>query len=396
MPETNTELSSKLSILLAFSNSEELSQIKSTFQYEKDVFVEDALSDGFLLNDKIKSLTPDVLMLDYHLRNINMGDFLEEATIRYPTTIIVLIVNETDLVDLKKLISVSIRNIVTRPLNFAQLPNLIRGFFIASFKDKKNQVLDISERKPGMMVAITGSKGGVGKSILSANLSLVLSNLAEKYKVLCIDYCIPYGDQKAILGIFPEKSQSILDLITIADELTLDKIKSVVVQSQYYPHFDVLLSPNKPIDMNTIKTSAIKRIFRALRLYYDFIVIDMNPYFDELNKVVYEKAEKILILFTPEIHSIYRLVNQLKEFQWMKIKAPPEIIYNRRSKKTDQSVASLLSRVLPYPVFTSITDDPKNLQLSLNQLYPVVTKKIPIRQDIMAIARKIVEWYLEI
>lgn len=396
MAQNDNGLSTKLSLLLSFSNSDELLQIKNTFQYESDLFVEDALSDGFLLSDKIKSMTPDVLVLDYHLRNINMADFLEEATIRYPTTIIVLIVNETDLVDLKKLISVSIRNIVTRPINFSQLPNLIRSFFIASFKDKKHQALDISERKPGMMIAITGSKGGVGKSVLSSNLSLVLSNLAEKYKVLCIDYCIPYGDQKAILGIFPEKSQSILDLIPIADELTQEKIKSVVVQSQYYPHFDVLLSPNKPINMNEMRSGAIKRIFRTLRLFYDFIIIDMNPSFDDLNKVVFEKAEKILILFTPEIHSIYRLVNQLKEFQWMKIKAPPEIIYNRRSKKTDQSIANLLSRVLPYPIFTSITDDPKNLQLSLNQLFPVVTKKIPIRQDIMAIARKIVEWYLEI
>ena len=396
MAQNDASLSTKLSILLAFSNSDELSQIKATVLYEPDVFVEDALSDGFLLSDKIKAMTPDVLVLDYHLRNINMGDFLEEATIRYPTTIIVLIVNETDLVDLKKLISVSIRNIVTRPINFAQFPNLVRSFFIASFKDKKHQALDISERKPGMMIAITGSKGGVGKSILSANLSLVLSNLAEKYKVLCIDFCIPYGDQKAILGIYPEKSQSIVDLIPIADELTQEKIKSVVVQSQYYPHFDVLLSPNKPIKMHEMSSNAIKRIFRTLRLFYDFIVIDMNPSFDDLNRVVFEKAEKILILFTPEIHSIYRLVNQLKEFQWMKIKAPPEIIYNRRSKKTDQSIANLLSRVLPYPIFTSITDDPKNLQLSLNQLYPVVTKKIPIRQDIMAIARKIVEWYLEI
>lgn len=388
--------STKLSILLAFSNSDELSQLKSLFQYEPDVFVEDALSDGFLLSDKIKSMTPDVLILDYHLRNINMADFLEEATIRYPTTIIVLIVNESDLVDLRKLVSISIRNIVTRPINFGQLPTLIRSFFIASFKDKKQHALDISERKPGMMVAISGSKGGVGKSILAANLSLVLSNLAEKYKVLCIDYCIPYGDQKAILGIFPEKSQSILDLIPIADELTRDKIKSVVVQSQYYPHFDVLLAPNKPVNMNEIRTGIIKRIFRTLRLFYDFIIIDMNPSFDEMNKVVFEKADKILVLFTPEIHSIYRLVNQLKEFQWMKIKTPPEIIYNRRSKKTDQSVANLLSRVLPYPIFTSITDDPKNLQLSLNQLFPVVTKKLPIRKDIMTIARKVVEWYLEI
>lgn len=396
MAAAESEFNAKLSILLAFSSTEELSQIKATFQYEKDVFVEDALSDGFLLSDKIKSLTPDVLVLDYHLRNINMADFLEEATIRYPTTVIVLIVNETDLVDLKKLISVSIRNIITKPLNLPQLPGLVRSFFIASFKDKKNQALDITERKPGMMIAITGSKGGVGKSVLSANLSLVLSNLAEKYKVLCFDYCIPYGDQKAILGIFPEKSQSILDLIPIADELSLEKIKSVVVQSQYYPHFDVLLSPNKPFEMNELRTGTIKRIFRTLRLFYDFIIVDMNPSFDELNRVVYEKAEKILILFTPEIHSIYRLVNQLKEFQWMKIKAPPEIIYNRRSKKTDQAVANLLARVLPYPIFTSISDDPKNLQLSLNQLYPVVTKKIPIRQDIMAIARKIVEWYLEL
>jgi MinD-like ATPase involved in chromosome partitioning or flagellar assembly len=118
----------------------------------------------------------------------------------------------------------------------------------------------------------------------------------------------------------------------------------------------------------------------------------MNPGVDEVTRVVFERADKIFIMFTPEIHSIFRLVNYLKEFQWLKISSPPELIYNKRTRKADKYVGNILSKVLPYPIYASISEDTNSFTQSLNLMYPVVTKNNQIKKDIMFITKKILEW----
>jgi len=387
------ETSSKLSVFVACSDPSEIDKIKSSLGYEKDLFIEETITDGFLLEEKLKILSSDVLILDYKLKNINMIEFLEQATIRYPNISIILLVNHEDLVDLNKLLQMAIRNVIIRPIEYIRMPEMIRSIFISTFKNRKTKSFDYNEKKSGVLIAMTSAKGGVGKSFYAANLSLILANLAEKYKVLLLDLGLPYGDIRAIMGIPPDKTQSVLDIITIADEITPARLESITVQSKYYPNIEVVLSPNKPGSGESINQDSLRKLIRSLKLIYDFIIVDMNPGVDEITKVVFERADKIFILFTPEIHSIFRLVNYLKEFQWLKITSPPELIYNRRTKKSDQYVGNILSKVLPYPIYASVSEDSKIITQSLNLMFPVVTKKNQIRKDFMFITKKILEWF---
>lgn len=390
--DIDQESSSKLSVFVASSDPVEIDKLKASLGYEKDLFIEDAISDGFLLEEKLKILSSDVLILDYHLKNINMIEFLEQATIKYPTISIVLFVNNEDLVDLKKLLQIAIRNVIARPIEYVRLPEMIRSIFISNFKSQKLKTFDYNEKKSGALLAITSAKGGVGKSFFASNLSLILANLAEKYKVLLLDLGLPYGDIRAIMGIPPDKTQSVLDIITIADEITPARLESITVQSKFYPNIEVVLSPNKPGSGDNINQESLRKLIRSLKLIYDFIIVDMNPGVDEVTKVVFERSDKIFIMFTPEIHSIFRLVNYLKEFQWLKINSPPELIYNKRTKKSDKYVGSILSKVLPYPIYASISEDTNSVTQSLNLMYPVVTRKNQIKKDIMFITKKILEW----
>ena len=80
-------------------------------------------------------------------------------------------------------------------------------------------------------------------------------------------------------------------------------------------------------------------------MIYDYIIVDLDPGVNDVSKIVFEQSNKIFIVFTPEIPSLFRLVNYLKEFQWLKINTPPEIVYNRRTKKADQKIHSILQKI---------------------------------------------------
>jgi pilus assembly protein CpaE len=386
---------SKLSVIISLPDVEESRKIQEILSREKDLITEEMITDGFILTDKVKTASPDIIILDYHLKNINVVEFVEEATIRYPTTAIIMIINEDDLIDIRKILNKRTRNIVSRPYNPEDFPKIIRNAFISTIKSRKLLSSDLKEKKPGVLISICSAKGGVGKSVLSANLSLILSNLKEKYKVILLDLNIPYGDQKAMTGINPEKEQSIIDLLRVADELTTSRINSIVAKSENYPNIDIVLSPNKANSENDIDTGQLLRMLKSLKLVYDFVIADINPGLDSLNRVILEESDRIMVLFTPEVSTIYRLVNFLRDFQSLRLTRPPDIIYNRRNKRNDQVISNILAKVLPYPIYASITEDSKAVINSLNSLYPVVTRKGPVRKDIMQIAQALLEWYNE-
>ncbi len=384
-------VTSKLSVLLAISDTDEAKKIEEVLSKENDIIIEDTISDGFLLADKVKILLPDVIVIDYHLKNINVLDFVSEVIVRYPTTATLIIVDEEDLIDLRKFLS--FRNVITRPLKFNELPQFIRNAFVTTIKKRKLLSSSFKEKKPGVLIVISSAKGGVGKSVISANLSLIFGNLKEQYKVILLDMNIPYGDQKAILGISPEKNQSVVDLLRISEELTPARISSIAVRSEAYPNFDIILSPNRANSYKEIDADCLIQAIKALKLIYDFIIVDANPGIDQINRTLFEESERILILFTPEISSIYRLVNFLRDFQGLRIARPPDLIYNRRSKKADKVVGNILAKVLPYQIYASITEDIKSFTDSLNYLYPAVTKKGAARNDMMRLAQALLEWY---
>ncbi len=384
-------IQNQLTVLFALESTKEFDEQKNNFDENSMFRVEDLVSDGFILEEKIRLLTPDILILDYHLKNINMINFLEEAVIKYPSTSIVLIVNQADLVDIRKIVKTATRNVITRPFESNALPQLAMNAFVSSFKDKKLQN-GMQSRKLGKLLSFTSAKGGVGKSFLSVNLSLVLANLTESYKVLLMDFGLPYGDQRAITNISPDKTQSSLDLLLIADELSPERLNSVVQRSEIYPNFDIVVAPGSSDRMMEIDETQLRKTIRTLKLIYDYIIVDLDPGVNDITKIIFEQSDKIFIVFTPEIPSLFRLVNYLKEFQWLKINSPPEIIYNKRNKKADQKVSSILQKILPYPLFSTIREDNKVAFSSLNDMFPAVTKKGVLRKDIMDFAERILEW----
>lgn len=130
--------------------------------------------------------------------------------------------------------------------------------------DPRLNIIDERLKNIKRIIAISGGKGGIGKSSVASALALILSKLDYKVGLLDLDFCGPSTD--VILGIsnvFPKEEKGI-----IPPEVYGIKFMSIIYYVGNKP------SPLRGIDISNaiIELLAITRWGKL-----DFLIIDMPP-----------------------------------------------------------------------------------------------------------------------
>jgi len=167
----------------------------------------------------------------------------------------------------------------------------------------------IDERLKGIrnIIAVSSGKGGVGKSLISSMMSLMLARKGYKVGLFDIDFTSP--STHLILGIeniHPEEENGV-----IPPEAHGLKYMSIVHYSGGYP------TPLRGIDVSNalIELLAVTR-WDAL----DFLIIDMPPGISDatLDIIRLVKRVKFLIVTTPShlaFETVGKLINLLSELK---------------------------------------------------------------------------------
>ena len=160
------------------------------------------------------------------------------------------------------------------------------------------------------LIAITGGKGGVGKSIFSANLAFAF--LKEmKAQTLLVDLdkksC---GDQNIITGLRPQKTVS--DLVSFNQAITQHSLKSIISQHQTGLSY---LAAVKGADQSLSGDAGVfKKQLYSLSQFYKYIIVDLGCEMEDLQLSVIEETNALLVITTPEVlvvNQTRRLINEL-------------------------------------------------------------------------------------
>jgi flagellar biosynthesis protein FlhG len=126
------------------------------------------------------------------------------------------------------------------------------------------------ERESGArVISVGGGKGGVGKTFVSANLSLSLANMG--YRVVAVDADLEGANLHTCLGV-PTPPVSLADFVAQRED---DLVKLVVETSQ--PNLSVIAGTHA--NLGDAQPSHLRRVrlIRALRqLPADFVLLDLG------------------------------------------------------------------------------------------------------------------------
>jgi pilus assembly protein CpaE len=155
----------------------------------------------------------------------------------------------------------------------------------------------------GKVIVAFSTKGGVGKSVVATNTSVVLAT-HNPGRVALVDCDLQFGDVAVLLGIPPMHT-------TTDAAAAIDTADAQLMEGLLATHdasgLRVLCAPVEPSAGDRITAEEMTGIVRMLRRMFDYIVIDMPPHFDDVVLALIEEADHVLLVASMDIPSIKNL-----------------------------------------------------------------------------------------
>ncbi len=122
------------------------------------------------------------------------------------------------------------------------------------------------------VIAVFSPKGGVGKTTISVNLALALTEKGAR-RVCLVDLDLAFGDVAITMQLFP--THSIEQAIGSEDSIDVEMLDGLLTRHQ--DSLMVLAAPPHPDTRERITPLLVSRIIRTLRETFDYVVIDTGP-----------------------------------------------------------------------------------------------------------------------
>ena len=151
----------------------------------------------------------------------------------------------------------------------------------------------------GQIVAVHGSKGGVGATSISVNLAVAIKRSTHK-RVALVDANLYSGDVAASLNLMSRSS--LADLTPHLKELDEEFLGRASVG--HASGIRAFLAPDDFVRAQMINGEQISRILKVMRQYFDYIVVDTCSLPDQVTSAALEEANRILLVTTPEVPAL--------------------------------------------------------------------------------------------
>lgn len=201
---------------------------------------------------------------------------------------------------------------VRRGMVFGARDYLVKPVVAATVRETVHRALEQEERRQmrragqlagvqarGSVVTVTGAKGGIGKSVLSANIALALRQQTGK-SVVVLDADTHFGDVATMFDLRP--NVSVTDVVR-----NIASIDRLTVRDYVTPHasgVDILAAPSDEETWLKAGPDGVKRIIEQLAAVYEFVVVDTAGSFDSFVRACIEASTVTLLLTSGDVSSI--------------------------------------------------------------------------------------------
>jgi pilus assembly protein CpaE len=284
-------------------------------------------------------------------------DWIADLARRFPQAAVVVCSEKQELDFLKRAMQLGVREFLSLPLSQAEVQ--------AALERVQLSKSSLTQPARGMVVGVTGHKGGIGTTTIALNVAVALAE--QTGRCALVDLGRPFPD----IGNFLDQDTTydLGDVIHHLDTLDQSFIKKIV--QPYGNNLDILPGVSDFKEQDNLHAKGLGALFTLLRGLYQFIVVDLGHLFDEVFFQVFREADLVLMLTelnVPNFRNLRKLWPMLKD--WDSTRQKVKVVVNRHNKGNELGRREL-EKILGEPPLAILPSDYNPLILAINQGVPL-------------------------
>jgi len=399
-------MADQIRVLIVDDILETRDHLSKLLGFETDIDVVGTAASGQEALTTAASLTPDVVLMDINMPDMDGIAATERLAAEVPTAAVVMMSVQGEADYLRRSMLAGAREFLVKPFSSDELTSSIRQVYtrerqklsritvqpaaalVPAGGESAGSAAGREDREPGRVVAVFGPKGGVGRTTLAVNLAVAAATELGQQTCL-VDGSFQFGDVGVLLNLNP-KNKSIADLIPELETGDPESLGTFVIN--HSAGIRVLLAPPTPEMAELITPAGAKAIVEALRQYNDLVVIDCMSSFNDTTLAMLDQADVVLTMLSLEITSIknIRLFLEVAEqlgYESGKIR----LVLNRADSSLGIRVADV-EHSIGRRVDHTIVSDGRSVVYALNRGVPffLSNREAQVSQDILRLAQAVV------
>jgi len=210
------------------------------------------------------------------------------------------------------------------------------------------------------MIAVLGSRGGVGTTSLAVNLASTLA-IEPANGVALIDLDLALGDADIALEVNGTDNISIADLARNIERLDMNYLKRAMVRHEE-TGLAILRHPLEIADVSLIHEGHVERVLNLLKISYSHLIVDLSKSLLPTDLMALRMADQILLVAQLELSSLRNVVRLIHSFGGEDNLADKvRVVINRVGAESLEEGISLkkAEEVIGKPIFWQVPNDTK-------------------------------------
>jgi pilus assembly protein CpaE len=356
---------------------------------EADLEVADMVIDSDELHRALRRLDIDVVLLHDALSGTPVLDLARELSATYPEVGLILLAVEDSPGLMRAAMQAGLRDVIALPLALESFEASVRAAsqWSRTMRDRVTGEESAGATLGGALVAVAGSKGGVGTTTVALHLGLAAARMAPGRPVCLVDFDLQKGDFRSMLDT-PHR-RSVVDLVVVSNEISVRHL-----QETLYTHkdgFRLLLAPEEGEKAEDVDSAVARNVLSAVKARHALTVVDIGAVATEATAIAAEMATQVLIVTTPDVLAL-RGVRRMRQL-WKRLGVREDedvtIVLNRASRRREIQPDLARKVVGDHMASTTIPADFNALEAAVNTGSPSRMEDSKLRGAFEALATEL-------
>jgi pilus assembly protein CpaE len=317
--------------------------------------------------DVISQSSPDVVVISLDSDQTKALQLIAQLTQEAPDLPILAISARGDGQAILQALRSGAREFLTAPVVLEELLKALQRLQRGRASGESRNGDGPAPKVESMVVAVLGSRGGVGCTSLAVNLGATIAQ-EPGHSVALIDLDLALGDADVALDLMAD--YTLADVALNIDRLDMQFLRRSL--SKHTSGLSLLPHPVQMEDATLIREDHLQRVIGLLRASYTHLILDLSKSFSPNDVTALRMADVILLVAQLELSSLRNVVRMLLMLGADEQLAPKvQVVVNRVGSDTDITVKKA-EETIGKSIYWQIPDDTRLLTEARNQGVPLV------------------------